>query len=282
MSWPFAEAAADRRRPREDGAEVGVLGRGDRRRDADEDRVGLGEVGLGRRDDTEAAVQGGYEALVGDVVDRGRAGVELRDAAGVRVDAFDLQPGLGERDGQRQADVAQADDGHAPVFAHDPSEMSRHDATHPAPTARGRATGRAVHGTMPPGRRAGARSAVLPFAPMSATHEAPASFRSSAVRPGPIAPVREGIQDSFSRRRLIRYLVQADLKKKGADTLLGNIWWMLDPLLQMVVYVILVSLIFQRKQPDYPLFVFAAILPWKWFSSSGRRRHDVGRRVRTG
>jgi ABC-type polysaccharide/polyol phosphate export permease len=34
------------------------------------------------------------------------------------------------------------------------------------------------------------------------------------------------------------------------------------------VYVILVSLIFQRPQPDYPLFVFAAILPWKWFQST--------------
>jgi len=103
---------------------------------------------------------------------------------------------------------------------------------------------------------------------MTSTSEAPASFRSSAVRPGPIALVFEGIHDSIARRRLIRYLVQADLKKKGADTLLGNIWWILDPLLQMFVYVILVTLIFQRKQPDYPLFVFAAILPWKWFRSA--------------
>jgi ABC-type polysaccharide/polyol phosphate export permease len=36
----------------------------------------------------------------------------------------------------------------------------------------------------------------------------------------------------------------------------------------MLVYVVLVSVIFVRKQEDYPLFVFAAILPWKWFSSS--------------
>ncbi len=108
------------------------------------------------------------------------------------------------------------------------------------------------------------------YAPLSMTSasEAPASFRSSAVRPGPIGLIREGIRDAISRRRLIRYLVQADLKKSGADTLLGNIWWIVDPLLQMVVYVVLVSLIFQRKQPDYPLFIFAAILPWKWFSTA--------------
>jgi lipopolysaccharide transport system permease protein len=36
----------------------------------------------------------------------------------------------------------------------------------------------------------------------------------------------------------------------------------------MVIYVILVQVIFQRSTPDYPLFIFAAILPWKWFSIS--------------
>ncbi len=76
------------------------------------------------------------------------------------------------------------------------------------------------------------------------------------------------IEDVRSRRRLVGYLVRADIKKKGADTFLGNLWWVLDPLLQMVVYVVFVSIIFQRPTPDYPLFVLAAILPWKWFSSS--------------
>jgi ABC-type polysaccharide/polyol phosphate export permease len=103
---------------------------------------------------------------------------------------------------------------------------------------------------------------------MTSSSEAPASFRSSAVRPGPLGLVREGVVDAVSRRRLIRYLVQADLKKKGADTLLGNLWWVVDPLLQMAVYVILVTIIFQRKQADYPLFIFSALLPWKWFTNA--------------
>lgn len=80
--------------------------------------------------------------------------------------------------------------------------------------------------------------------------------------------MKEGIRESWARRRLIRYLVQADVKKTGADTLLGNVWWVFDPLLQMMVYVILVTVIFARSQPDYPLFVFSAVLPWKWFTAS--------------
>jgi len=93
-------------------------------------------------------------------------------------------------------------------------------------------------------------------------------FNSSSARPGPIGLVVEAVRDIWSRRRLVWYLVRADLKKKGADSLLGNLWWVLDPLLQMLVYVVLVEVLFQRKQPDYPLFIFAAILPWKWFTSS--------------
>ena len=103
---------------------------------------------------------------------------------------------------------------------------------------------------------------------MDATREAPVSYHSTSKRLGPLGLIAQAAREIRSRRRLIRYLVQADLKKKGADTILGNIWWVLDPLLQMLVYVLLVSVILDRKQADYPLFIFAAILPWKWFTTA--------------
>ena len=110
---------------------------------------------------------------------------------------------------------------------------------------------------------------VLPFRAMSATSEAPAAYRNTAGNPGAIRLIREGIADIRSRRRLVRYLVNADMRRRGADTLLGNFWWVLDPLLQMAVYVVLVTLIARGQGiPDYPLFIFAAILPWKWFTAS--------------
>ena len=101
---------------------------------------------------------------------------------------------------------------------------------------------------------------------MAAVLTEPRAFYGSA-RPGPLQLVAQGFRDLWSRRRLARYLVQADLTKTGANTLLGNVWWVMDPLLQMAVYVVFVSVILDNKTPDYPLFVFAAILPWKWFSS---------------
>lgn len=103
---------------------------------------------------------------------------------------------------------------------------------------------------------------------MSITSEAPAAFRNVAATPGPLALIGEAIREVRSRRRLVRYLVAAEVKKRGANTVLGNIWWVLDPLLLMLVYVVLVTIIARRPVDDYPLFIFAAILPWKWFTAA--------------
>jgi lipopolysaccharide transport system permease protein len=103
---------------------------------------------------------------------------------------------------------------------------------------------------------------------MQTATEARPSFRSSAVRLGPIGLIVEAAREAYRRRRLMRHLVTADIKRKGSDTLLGNVWWILDPVLQMTVYLILLTVILRRTTPDFPLFLFCAILPWKWFASS--------------
>ena len=90
----------------------------------------------------------------------------------------------------------------------------------------------------------------------------------SAPRRRPFEQVAEGFREMLGRRRLIGYLVRANLKRTHSDTLLGQLWWILDPLLLMAVYVVLIAVVFQRGTPDYPLFIFAAILPWKWFATT--------------
>lgn len=95
---------------------------------------------------------------------------------------------------------------------------------------------------------------------LSSTVHVPAHQRSA------VGLVLEGISELIGRYRLIRYMVSANMKRTHVDTVLGQIWWVLDPLLQMAIYVVLVEIIFNRGTPDYPLFIFAAILPWKWFA----------------
>ena len=109
------------------------------------------------------------------------------------------------------------------------------------------------------------KEAMLPFSAM---------LHSEARAPRRVAPggstslqlLQQAITDVVSRRRLIRYLVQAEMKKRGSNTFLGNLWWIIDPLLQMTVYVVLIAVIGRGSSvEDYPLFIFAALLPWKWF-----------------
>jgi lipopolysaccharide transport system permease protein/teichoic acid transport system permease protein len=111
---------------------------------------------------------------------------------------------------------------------------------------------------------------------MGAVNEAPAAFRSSADRPGSIALIRNAITDVWSRRRLIGYMVRADIKKRGVNTVLGNVWWVLDPLITMLIYVLVMTVIFQRATPDFPLFLLSAMVPFKWFTQTiGSSTHAV-------
>ena len=105
-------------------------------------------------------------------------------------------------------------------------------------------------------------------APMQYVDEAPASFRSSATRPGAVDLITTAFHEVISRRRLITYLVRAEIKKQGTDTVLGNIWWILDPLLSMLVYVVVMTYIFARQTPDFPIFLLAAMIPFKWFTGT--------------
>ena len=111
---------------------------------------------------------------------------------------------------------------------------------------------------------------------MGAVNEAPAAFRSSNDRPGPLALIRSAITDVWSRRRLIVYMVRADAKKRGANTVLGNVWWVLDPLITMLIYVLVMTIIFQRATPDFPLFLLSAMVPF-----SGSRRPSAARPTRS-
>ena len=82
-----------------------------RRRHADDDGVGLGEAArIGGGLETAAADQLG-DALGADVADVAFAAVELGDLVGVDVEAEHGIAAPGEGLGQRQADVAESDDG---------------------------------------------------------------------------------------------------------------------------------------------------------------------------
>lgn len=76
------------------------------------------------------------------------------------------------------------------------------------------------------------------------------------------------IKSIYKNRALIKYMVGAELKGNYKGTVLGFLWMILDPLFMMLVYVVLVSVIFQRGGPQFPILLFSALIGWKWFLQS--------------
>ncbi|MFH1726903.1 MAG: ABC transporter permease [Pseudomonadota bacterium] len=72
----------------------------------------------------------------------------------------------------------------------------------------------------------------------------------------------------FKYRVFIKHSTFAKLKIKNKGAIFGWLWWMLDPLIFMLIYYLLVVVIFKKGSNDYLLFVFLSLLPWRWFSTS--------------
>jgi ABC-type polysaccharide/polyol phosphate export permease len=74
------------------------------------------------------------------------------------------------------------------------------------------------------------------------------------------------IRAILARRDILRLLVARDLKVKYADSKLGYLWSVLDPLLMSGVYWFVFTQIFTRgvgREP-YLLFLLCGMLPWNW------------------
>ena len=108
-----------------------------------------------------------------------------------------------------------------------------------------------------------------PAAALSAPDAAPhVVIIRSGERPPAAELIRRGTAELLSHVPLIRYLIGAELKRTHADTAIGRLWWAIDPLVMMAIYLVLFEIIRTTKTPDFPLFLFSAILPWKWFSTT--------------
>lgn len=76
------------------------------------------------------------------------------------------------------------------------------------------------------------------------------------------------LKDIIKYKDLIGYLTIFNLKSNVSRTYLGILWWIIDPILYLLVFYFLVEIILQRGGPDYSVFLFTALIPLKWTISS--------------
>ena len=75
-------------------------------------------------------------------------------------------------------------------------------------------------------------------------------------------------KELYAYREMIFSLVHRDLKGRYKGSVLGFAWTFLNPLLQLAVYTMVFSIIMRNGIKDYYLFLFVALVPWIFFSSS--------------
>ena len=72
----------------------------------------------------------------------------------------------------------------------------------------------------------------------------------------------------LARRDLLRELTVSELRARSQETSFGWVWWLVDPLIMMLIYWAVVVGIFGRgaNYTPYPVFILCALLPWKHFT----------------
>ena len=71
-----------------------------------------------------------------------------------------------------------------------------------------------------------------------------------------------------ARRELLLELARKDFDVRYAGSLLGVLWTQLYPLLLLLVYSFVFSVIFKNNITNFPLFLFTGIALWSFFSTS--------------
>ena len=76
------------------------------------------------------------------------------------------------------------------------------------------------------------------------------------------------INDILENQHALRSQFYVNTRTTVATTRLGLLWWILDPLLLMLIYYFVVKVVFDRGGPNYHLFALCGIVTWQSFSRS--------------
>ena len=80
--------------------------------------------------------------------------------------------------------------------------------------------------------------------------------------------MKKFFQDIIKYREYAVYSAKSSLKVEVANSYLNWLWWILDPLLLMLVYMFIGQVIFKSKIDAFPIFVFLGLTLWNFFNKN--------------
>ena len=78
----------------------------------------------------------------------------------------------------------------------------------------------------------------------------------------------KAIKELYAYREMIVGLVRRDLRGRYKGSVLGFLWTFVNPLLQLVVYTMVFSVITKNGIEKYYIYLFVGLVPWIFFSTS--------------
>lgn len=75
------------------------------------------------------------------------------------------------------------------------------------------------------------------------------------------------LQELFQYRQMIYSLVRKELRGRYKGSVLGFLWTFINPLLQLMVYTLVFSVILRNNIERYYIFLFVGLIPWIFFSA---------------
>ncbi|MFK7959766.1 MAG: ABC transporter permease [Phycisphaerales bacterium] len=95
--------------------------------------------------------------------------------------------------------------------------------------------------------------------------------RPITTRPGPLAAASRTLTDLWTWRHLVWAFTVYDIKHDKRNNILGNLWHLLNPVLNMLIFMFVVNVVFGSRVPDYPVFFFCGSMFFRaWTLAFGR------------
>lgn len=80
--------------------------------------------------------------------------------------------------------------------------------------------------------------------------------------------VQTTAKDLIKFREYILTSITTGMRTDLANTYIGYVWWVLDPLLFMLVYVFIFQIVMRNNIPNYPVFLMCSLLFWRWIATA--------------
>ena len=76
----------------------------------------------------------------------------------------------------------------------------------------------------------------------------------------------ESVKELLTYRGMVGNFIKKEIRGKYKGSILGFLWNFIVPLMQVVTYVLVFSVVFKPDIPSYPVYLIVGMVPWIFFS----------------